>query len=82
MDNSALREELASYAHEAWSGWMNYLFGKSRKNYDGSVTIPQGLVERWEQQVATPYPLLSAKEQQSDLDEADKMLKIVDVYRE
>jgi hypothetical protein len=42
MDNEALREELANYAHEAWSDWMNYLFGMSRKNDDGSVTIPQG----------------------------------------
>jgi hypothetical protein len=82
MDNKALREELAAYAHEAWSGWMNYLFVMSRKNDDGSVTIPQGLVERWERQVATPYPLLLAKEQKSDLDEADKMLKIMSAYRE
>jgi hypothetical protein len=23
-----VREELAAYAHEAWSGWMRYMFSK------------------------------------------------------
>ena len=74
---TALRHALAAYAHdEAWSGWMRYLFSKSTENEDGSVTIPPALVERWQRQVATPYPQLSPKEQESVLAEADKMLAI------
>ena len=70
------REQLALYAHEAWSGWMVYLFSKSKKNEDGSVTIPKSLVDRWTRQMKTDYSKLPESEQNSDLDEADKMIAI------
>ena len=41
------REQLADYAHDAWSGWMKYMFSKCTKNLDGSMTIPANSVERW-----------------------------------
>lgn len=72
-----MRDALANYAHEAWAGWMRYLFEKSTQNDDGTVTIPAWAVERWTRQMNTAYIDLSAKEQASDLDEADKMLAIV-----
>jgi hypothetical protein len=72
-----IREKLASYAHEAWSGWMKYVFEKSTKNDDGSVTIPASLVERWTRQMNTPYEMLPDSEQKSDVVEAEKMLEIV-----
>lgn len=50
-----LREALAHYAHDAWSGWMRYLFAKSRRNQDGTVTIPQCGVDRWVRQMNTAY---------------------------
>ncbi len=34
-------EKYASIAHEQWSDWMKYLFEKSTKNTDGTVTIPK-----------------------------------------
>lgn len=71
------REQLADYAHEAWSGWMRYLFTKSTRNADGTVTIPAWAVERWERQVATPYAQLPDGEKASDRTEADRMLAIV-----
>jgi hypothetical protein len=71
-----MREKLAGYAHESWSGWMKYLFEKSQKNADGTVTIPKWAVDRWERQAATPYCELPETEKISDRDEADKMLKI------
>jgi hypothetical protein len=70
------REQLADYAHDAWSGWMEYLFEKSKENSDGSVTIPTELVKRWKRQLNTSYKDLSEKEKNSDRDEADKMIKI------
>jgi predicted NACHT family NTPase len=82
MDNEALREELANYAHEAWSGWMKYLFSKTTRNWDDSVTISAEFVDRWERQLGTSYPLLPENEQQSDKDEADKILKIMSAYCE
>ena len=70
-------EELSDYAHSAWAGWMKYLFEKSTKNTDGSVTIPSELVERWERQVNTEYDFLSELEKDSDRKEAIRMLNIM-----
>jgi hypothetical protein len=77
-----VREGLADYAHRAWAGWMKYMFEKSIKNEDGTVTIPASLVERWSRQMNTPYPMLPENEQQSDLIEADKMLEIASAWEE
>jgi hypothetical protein len=72
-----IRELLAEYAHRAWSGWMAFLFDKSFVREDGSVVIPADLVARWKRQINTPYADLSAHEQDSDREEADKMLAIL-----
>jgi hypothetical protein len=72
-----VREKLAWYAHNAWSGWMIYLFGKSRRNEDGSFTIPADLAERWWRQLKTDYEALPENEKESDRKEADIMLEIV-----
>jgi hypothetical protein len=72
------REALAAYAHEAWSGWMKYMFGKSsRGRTSGHVVIPADLVARWERQMTTPYADLPESEKESDRVEADKMLAII-----
>jgi hypothetical protein len=72
-----IREALAEYAHQAWSGWMDYLFRKSTKNADGTVTIPKWAVDRWERQVSTPYAALPENEKDSDREEADRMMVIM-----
>ena len=77
-----LREDLDNLAHEQWSGWMEYLFEKSSKNNDGTVTIPKWAVNRWERQVNTPYGELSNEEQNSDRNEADKFLKVMRFHKE
>jgi len=74
---SLLREPLAEYAHGAWSGWMRYLFGKSTRNADGTVTIPAWAVERWTRQVETRYADLPENEKDSDRTEADSMIGIM-----
>ena len=74
-----VRVKLATYAHEAWSGWMKYLFEKSTYNADGTVTIPVWAVERWKRQSQTPYNELPEIEKVSDLLEADQMLDIFGV---
>ena len=71
-----LREALADYAHEAWSGWMKYLFSKSVSNPDGSVTIPEYLVSRWRWELGTKYKDLPEAIKESDRMEADKILAI------
>lgn len=78
--NNTLRERLAAYAHEAWAGWMRYLFERCivdvDENGDKTLIIPADRVARWERQVATPYAELPAEEQKSDVDEAIKMIEI------
>lgn len=77
-----VREQLADYAHEAWSGWMKYLFAKCEyiEEMDdprGALAIPAWAVERWMRQMQTRYADLPESEKASDRDEADKMLAIV-----
>ena len=73
-----LTEKLAEYAHEAWSGWMKYMFEKSEDNKDGTITIPQWAVERWQRQADIKYVDLPEEEKESDRDEARKMIEIME----
>jgi hypothetical protein len=74
------REALAEYAHEAWSGWMKYMFEKMHAvSHDGentSMVMPAWAVERWTRQANTPYADLPENEKESDRQEADRMLAI------
>lgn len=72
-----VRELLAEYAHEAWSGWMKYLFEKCELGAGGSVVMPDWAVKRWARQANTKYADLSPEEKESDRTEADRMLAIV-----
>lgn len=74
------KERLAAYAHEAWSGWMAYLFSRCA-GADGGVLIPQSLVDRWKRQSETPYAELPEGEKASDRKEAAVMLAIISQTR-
>jgi len=71
-------EELAEAVHNSWSGWMEYLFDKSKQNKDGSVTISKSSVDGWKRQMKTPYKELSEKEKESDRIEAIKYYDIIE----
>lgn len=73
-----VREKLAEYAHDAWSGWMRYLFEKSDVGDGDAVVIPGWAVRRWRRQMCTAYEDLPEDEKDSDRAEADKMLAIVE----
>lgn len=75
MCDKKIKGKLAEYAHSAWAGWMKYLFEKSIKNHDGTVTIPKWAVERWERQANTDFSDLPEDEKSSDYKEAEKMLQ-------
>lgn len=77
VDQGILREQLAALAHEQWCGWMRYLWGKSIKNEDGTLTIPFHSVERWRRQMTTTYTDLPEEERVSDRVEADKVLALL-----
>jgi len=71
------KEQLSEYAHEAWSGWMKYLFEQTIVDLEGFTVIPTESVERWKRQMNTPYADLPESEKNSDRLEADKMLAII-----
>ena len=78
-----MKEQLAEYAHNQWSGWMKYLFSKCEMpihNTQGGVIIPQWAVERWMRQMNTEYKNLSEEEKESDRKEADGMILIMEKY--
>ena len=72
-------ERLAEYAHDAWSGWMKYLFSKSTSNEDGTVTIPKWAVNRWSRQASTKYSGLLEDEKESDRAEARRIIQAINI---
>lgn len=74
----ALLELLAAEQHEIWAHWMEYLFSVSVHNKGGSVTIPVDKVTRWAEQMKTHYVLLSRQEQKSDIEQAEKVLAVIE----
>lgn len=75
-----MREELANLCHEQWSDWVRYMFSKGTFNEDGSWTMPDELVKRWMRQMNTSYIGLLEAEQESDRREADKFIKVMELY--
>lgn len=76
MMNEELRASLAKYAHSSWSGWMQYLFTKGIFKETGEFVINADSVSRWTRQMNTEYDDLPEKEKKSDLDEADKIMRL------
>ena len=78
QEEPSVREALAAYAHEAWSGWMQYLFNPERGGHSrNGWRICSESYERWSRQAHTAYADLPEKEKHSDRDEADKMLALM-----
>ena len=44
---------------------------------DGSLVIPVEMVQRWERQIATPYPDLTEAERSSDIEQVKRYLPTV-----
>ena len=77
MNTQAILELLADNEHATWGSWMLYLFEKSTKNKDGTVTIPRWAVERWTRQANTEYQDLSEEEKESDRREVRHIVEIL-----
>lgn len=75
-------EKLAELQHEIWSHWMKYLFEVATQNKDGSVTIPAEKAARWKRQMNTEYADLSPREQKSDIEQAIKVINLLNGERD
>lgn len=68
-------EALAELCHEQWCDWMRYMFSRGKMHKNGSWTMPDEYVKRWQRQAMTLYEDLNFTEQDSDRKEAHKFLK-------
>lgn len=78
--HAILRESLAAYAHEAWSGWMSYMLSDGCGwvgPYNEEWCIEADKVRRWHRQMETPYADLPESEKESDREQADKILALL-----
>lgn len=75
---AALVDRLAAIEHERWSHWQRYMHGKASRQPDGTLVIPADLAARWEKQIDTPYANLSPKEQESDREQVERYLPIIE----
>ena len=73
-----MREKLAELVHSQWAGWMRYLFKNAGVNTNGEVVIPVWAVDRWKRQTESSYFDLPEKEKDSDREEADKVIAILE----
>jgi len=79
FDRNRILEKFATYSHDAWGGWMKYLFSQCQEKLNnGSVIIPIDLMERWKRQMQCPYHLLPEGEKRSNRVEAGKILEIIE----
>jgi hypothetical protein len=74
-------EQHADLEHEIWSSWMQYMFTKGTFNPDGTWTMPAWAVERWGRQMRTPYSDLSEREKESDREQVQKHLSLIETGR-
>jgi hypothetical protein len=68
MPHDELREKLAALSHEQWAGWTRHLL----------ANLDEAHIAGWRRQIATPYADLSEEEKNSDRQEADRILVLVE----
>jgi len=73
-----MREKLASLQHDIWTHWMHYLFSCCNKTNNGHYWIPKDKVTHWKRQMSFKYDNLTEREKESDRDQADKILKLLE----
>ncbi|KKN74819.1 hypothetical protein LCGC14_0387120 [marine sediment metagenome] len=74
-----LRERLADVQHEIWAHWMQYLCSTCYVYDDETCELPVNKVRRWRRQMETPYAELCEAEKESDREQADKVLAVLDL---
>jgi len=64
---SQLRNKLADLEHAQWAHWTKYMLDN----------LTDENIARWRQQIDTPFEDLTAKEQSSDYDWADRVIELL-----
>lgn len=77
LENEAFVDRLAAVEHERWAHWQQYVHDQCQRTADGSLVIPAQLVNRWSDQIKTPYTELSDAERDSDRDQVRRYLPLI-----
>jgi hypothetical protein len=75
-EQEQLRESLADVSHEIWAHWMRYLFSRCEDD-DLGMVISRDDYLHWKRQIDTPYSELTEREKDSDREQADKILAVL-----
>jgi hypothetical protein len=76
-----IKEQLADIEHQKWSHWQKYLHSKCVEHSDGKgewVCFPSELFRHWERQINTPYSELTEKEKDSDREQVERYLYLIE----
>lgn len=76
------RERLANLMHEIWAHWMKYVFARCWETLDADMVIPFDFASRWQRQMDMDYEQLSEQDKESDRQQADKILAVLEEYNE
>jgi hypothetical protein len=76
-----LREDLAALSHQVWAHWMTYLFSVCEDDGNGRLVIPTEKHKRWRRQMATTYKDLPESEKESDREQADKYIDMIERWK-
>lgn len=78
-EQAYIRELVADVSHEIWAHWMKYLFSRCEDD-DLGIVIMREDARHWQRQVRTTYEDLTEREKDSDREQADKILKVINEY--
>jgi hypothetical protein len=70
-----LVEKLAEIEHERWADWQAWCHKILRENCPSPEL--EAVLERWDKQISTPYSDLTEAEKQSDRDQVDRYLPLI-----
>lgn len=77
LNRQDVLDRLAEIEHERWAHWQRFVHDSCQEQEDGSLVIPAEVVQRWERQIATPYPDLTQAERDSDIEQVKRYLPTV-----
>ena len=78
-----LIEKLAAIEHERWADWQRYLHSRLSATHTGQLVTRDGMLmtpedyQHWEEQIAADYDELTEAEKQSDRDQVDRYLPLI-----
>ena len=83
--NNITRELLADQQHDIWSDWMRYMFSMGHYRIlelNGEPQqvwiMPSSSLDRWTRQMNTHYNYLTEQEKNSDREQADKIIALLE----